>query len=120
MIKSPKQNRKTSRHYLKQDLSKHIFAGKERTLIKCLGTDVSKEGLGIVCFEPLVPGSEVVLVVNKKDIKLNVAWSKPDPVRDSVFHAGLKTNDSGCNLLDELQAAGLLLIVEPWTFRKLK
>jgi hypothetical protein len=108
MSDEQKTKRASPRKRLILDLSKHLVVAEGRRPIRCLAVDVSRSGLGIVCFEALAPESEVILVLAEKGISLKVAWCKPDSVRQDVFHAGLGTSDLAVNIAKLLEAEGLL------------
>lgn len=113
-----KGQRQTSRAPLQIDLSDFLFRVDDREPIRCLGVDLSRNGLGVVGFTALEPKTEVLLVVNGKGITLEVVWVKADAVRPEVQHVGFKTKDIAHDLEKELQKAGLLRRVEAWKFPK--
>lgn len=90
------------------DLTSYLVSADTREAIRCMGTDASREGLGIVSFCELQPGQEVIFQIQERGIILNVIWCKKDSTRENIFHIGLKTNDIAVNLVALLQSAGLV------------
>ena len=100
-------SRATQRSKLAIDLSEHLIASADRHPIRALAVDVSRNGLGIVCFEKLVSGSETILLLKEKGITMKVIWCKADSVRHEIYHVGLSTNDLAVNIGKLLEREGL-------------
>ena len=57
-----------------------LMTAESREEIYCFPVDVSKGGLGIYSTEMLVPGTELLLVIDRRRIRLEVVWWLPEPV----------------------------------------
>ncbi|MGE0173175.1 MAG: hypothetical protein AB7T49_10330 [Oligoflexales bacterium] len=107
--------RKSLRQPLQIDLSKHLFTADEKP-VRCLGVDASSEGIGIVGFQEIPQGSQLVLVINNKLISLEVIWCRPDTVRKGIYHVGLERTDDSVDIVAELETARLIKKVQPFQF----
>jgi hypothetical protein len=90
------------------DLSRHLVMAGDRRPVRGLAVDISRNGLGIVCFEDLPLQSDVILALKDKGISLKVMWCKADSVRQGIFHAGLGTNDLAISIPKLLGEEGLI------------
>ena len=101
----PENKRKYPRRAITLDLSKHLVGADKKTPIHCLGIDISRSGLRVVCFESfstsLLPGWPVYLAVNGKAIPLEVVWVQTSSERQDVRRVGLMTKDPISNLVKE-------------------
>lgn len=64
----------TVRHPLLGDLSGRIIDAATGRESRCLALDVSESGLKLMSFEPMNPGTELILKVDEKSIRLRVIW----------------------------------------------
>lgn len=100
--------RKDPRSAALADLSGHLVRSIGRHPVRCIVVNVSRNGLGIVCFDELPQGTELILLLRERGIPLKVEWAKADTVRNGVFHVGMSTNDPGVNLVKMMTDDGIL------------
>ena len=100
--------RKEPRTAVRLDLTDVVWTADGATAIRCMSTDVSPQGLGVVGFFPFERFMPLMVKINGKTIPVVVSWVRRDPAREQVFHAGLKTVESGANLFKEFRRAGIL------------
>lgn len=103
-----KNIRAEPRRKLVINLSGHLVQSLGRQPIRCMAVDICRSGIGLVSFDELSVGSEVILLLREKGIVLKVRWCKPDSVRKGVYHIGLGTDDLSINLVKVLKDDGLL------------
>lgn len=101
------------------ELSQYIVFKGSREPLKCVGVDVTQNGIGVIGFEELPLKTSLLFLLENREIELNVAWCKGDKVRTGVYHSGLQCTDHMMDLPKLLESAGLLQIVQPWNFRVL-
>jgi len=107
MGEDKRNSRAAQRTKLAIDLEEHLIASADRHPIRALAVDVSRNGLGIVCFENLPVDSETILLLKEKGIAMKVVWCQADSVRQDIYHVGLSTNDLAVNVATLLERAGL-------------
>jgi len=108
MGNNPKDIRRSPRHKLEVDLTSYLFKAEDRSPIRCVGTDVSKEGLGLVSFDELILDSKVIFRLKDIGIILKVVWSRNDSVRDGIHHVGLMTTNPKYDLVKICKEIGML------------
>lgn len=96
--KSEQDQRITVRHPLLGDLSGKVLIAASRTISRCLALDVSESGLKLMSFEPLQPGTDLILIVDEMEIPLRVVWVNERSGDVSHFICGVESMDKSLGL----------------------
>jgi hypothetical protein len=79
--------------------------------VVCRPVDVSSNGMGIVVTnqkKEIEPGTELLLLLKDRPVRLQVAWGQPDFGKQDLFRYGLVTLDPQDNLEDLFVRTGCL------------
>ena len=103
-----KEKRLSQRRRLTGLLPGRLIYGDTRQDVFCRPIDVSSHGIGIVLARELAPGARMILVLQGREVALEIAWVQPDFSKQDMFRYGLVTVDPADDLQDIFVAAGCL------------
>jgi hypothetical protein len=84
-------------------------SGSEAREVKARVIDVSRDGLGILVNEALNPGTHLTLIIEDKQIQLQVVYCVKDLIHYDNHRCGLQRMASAENLVNLFSAAGCSL-----------
>ena len=96
------EKRKYNRRDL-EDISAKLHKVSDGVEIDFCPINVSKEGFSIFVSSPIAVGTEVILGLDAKDVKLVVRWCRAKENDPAVFRCGLETTDAGDHLDDMIK-----------------
>lgn len=104
-----KERRISDRKELSGLLPGPLFLADDRTKpFSCKPVDISRNGLGVIADENLLPGACILLVIKDTEISLSVAWKSPDFGKQDRTRYGLITLDPHVDLEAAFSKAGCL------------
>lgn len=103
-----KEMRLSQRRRLTGLLPGRLVLGESREDVFCKPIDVSVNGIGIVLAKEIDPGTRMVLLLQDREVALQIAWGQPDFGKQDMFRYGLVTLNPDDNLEDIFLTAGCL------------
>ncbi len=103
-----KEKRLSQRRRLTGLLPGRLVYGKSRLDVFCKPVDLSVNGLGIVLAKEIEAGTNMVLLLQNREVSLQVAWGQPDFGKQDMYRYGLVTLDPADNLEEIFLASGCL------------
>lgn len=103
-----KERRISNRRRLTGLLPGRLLLAESRQDVQGRPVDISANGMGLVVAREIMPGTDLVLVMQDRQIPLTVAWGQPDFGKQDMFRYGLVTLNKEDNLEEIFVDAGCL------------
>ena len=84
-----------------ESISAKIYDAKTKREIDFAPINVSQQGLAIFTRQKLPEGTEVIMVLHPREVRLQVKWCQAKPDDLAIFRSGLEVMDPTVHL-DEL------------------